>query len=346
MLQGGGALGAYEYGVLRALYEQRPGFSPVAVAGVSIGAITAAVLGGAPGDPIDALDDLWRRRLALDAPGFPSAVDRSLSLLGNPGMYRLRPFPWLQTSIYDTAPLRATLADLVDVARLNGDAPRVVVGATDVGTGKMKFFDRDRPGGLTFEHVVASGSLPPSFPATEIDGQSYWDGGLFSNTPLSPAIDALEQAAGGDRAVERELIVVELFPMRADVPRSLPDVLDRVFQLQYSSRLTLDAVTFDRVSDMVDLVARVDAALPPDSDIRDDPAWRRLRAHRRIDHLNVVTSSLPATESTTADFSRASIEDRIQAGYDDAIAQGIGSPRAPGLRFGHGTPTGAARSTS
>jgi NTE family protein len=347
VLQGGGALGAYEYGVLRALYEQRPGFSPVAVTGVSIGAITAAVLGGAKADPIAALDELWRHRLALDAPGLPPVVDRSLSLLGNPGMYRLRPFPWLQTSFYDTAPLRATLAELVDPVRLNRAVPRVVVGATNVGTGAMAFFDRDRPGGLTFEHVVASGSLPPSFPATEIDRQSYWDGGLFSNTPLSPAINALERAAGGGRAVERELIVVELFPMRADVPRTLPDVLDRVFQLQYSSRLALDAATFDRVSDMVDLVARVDAALPPD-DIRDDPGWQRLRAHRRIDHLNVVTSSLPATESTTADFSRASIEDRIRAGHADAVAQGIGSPRAPGLRFGttRAPEPGPARSAS
>jgi NTE family protein len=334
VLQGGGALGAYEYGVLRALYEQRPGFTPVAVTGVSIGAITAAVLGGARADPIAALDELWRRRLALDAPGLPPVVDRSLSLLGNPGMYRLRPFPWLQTSFYDTDPLRATLADLVDVARLNAETPRVVVGATDVGTGEMQFFDRDHPGGLTFEHVVASGSLPPSFPATEVDGRHYWDGGLFSNTPLSPAIDALERAGGGDPAVERELIVVELFPMDAEVPRTLPDVLDRVFQLQYSSRLSLDAATFDRVSELVDLVARVDAALPPDSDVRDHPAWQRLRAHRRIDHLNVVTSSLPATESTTADFSRDSIEARIRAGYTDALAQGIGSPRAPGLRFG------------
>ena len=128
--------------------------------------------------------------------------------------------------------------------------------------------------------------------------------------------------------------VVELFPRRAPVPRTLPDVLDRVFQLQYTSRLALDAEFFDRISHIVDLVARIDAALPSDSDIRDDPTYEQIRAHRRIDHLNVVTSSLPATESTTADFSRASIEDRIRAGYDDAVAQGIGSPRAPGLRFG------------
>ena len=135
VLQGGGALGAYEFGVLRALYERRPGFSPVAVAGVSIGAITAAVLGGAAGDPIGALDTLWRRKLTVGAPpGLPAAVDRSLAMLGNPGMYQLHAglftAPWLLTSVYDTAPLRATLAELVDPARLNAADPRVIVGAT------------------------------------------------------------------------------------------------------------------------------------------------------------------------------------------------------------------------
>ena len=128
--------------------------------------------------------------------------------------------------------------------------------------------------------------------------------------------------------------VVELFPRRAPVPRTLPDVLDRVFQLQYTSRLALDAEFFDRISHIVDLAARIDAAMPPDSDIRDDPTYRQIRAHRRIDHLNVVTSSLPIDESATADFSRASIETCIRAGYDDAVAQGIGNPRAPGLRLG------------
>src|SRR5690349_24499974 len=91
VLQGGGALGAYEYGVLKALYEQRPGFRPVAVAGISIGAITAAVLGGAQGNPISALDRLWRDKLTvsppLPIPWLPSQIDQSLAVLGNPGMY-------------------------------------------------------------------------------------------------------------------------------------------------------------------------------------------------------------------------------------------------------------------
>jgi predicted acylesterase/phospholipase RssA len=190
--------------------------------------------------------------------------------------------PWALTSVYDTAPLRATLAELVDPARLNAADPQVIVGATNVADGEMTFFDRD----LTFEHVAASGSLPPSFPMTRIGTEAYWDGGLFSNTPLSPAIEALERAGGGDRGVEREL------------------------------------------------VDRVDAALPADSDIRDDPTYRRVRAYRRIDHLNVVTSSLPPELSNASDFSRTSVEARIQAGYDDAIAQGIGSPQSAGLRFG------------
>ena len=107
-----------------------------------------------------------------------------------------------------------------------------------------------------------------------------------------------------------------------------------MMQLQYTSRLTLDARFFDKISRIVDLVDRVDATSPPDSDVRDDPTYREVRAYRRIDHLNVVTSSLPPELSNASDFSRASVEARIRAGYDDAIAQGIGSPRAPGLRFG------------
>jgi len=254
VLQGGGALGAYEYGVLKALYEHRPDFQPVAVAGISIGAITAAVLGGAAGDPIDALDTLWRRKLTVTSPvptpWLPAPLDRALATFGNPGMYQLQAglftTPWLLTSIYDTAPLRHTLAELVNPQQLDDDATRVIVGAINVATGVMEYFHSRQPGGLTFEHIAASGSLPPSFPMTPIGEHRYWDGGLFSNTPLGPAINALEQAAGGDRSVERELVVVELFPMRAALPRTFTDVLQRTMQLQYTSRLTLDKNFFTR----------------------------------------------------------------------------------------------------
>ncbi|HEY4625245.1 MAG TPA: patatin-like phospholipase family protein [Blastococcus sp.] len=342
VLQGGGALGAYEYGVLRALYEARPGFTPVAVAGISIGAITAAVLGGARTDPMSALDRLWREKLTVTPPSpfvwLPPQIDRALAVLGNPGMYRLQSdwltAPWALTSVYETGPLRETLAELVDPDKLNDEATRVFVGATNVGTGEMEFFDSRRPGGLTFEHVAASGSLPPSFPMTEIDGQSYWDGGVFSNTPLSPAINALELAAGGDRAVVRELIVVELFPMTAPIPRTLPDVVERMVQLQYTSRYRVDEKFFAKIDRFVDLIDQVDEALPEDSGIRRDPTFLALRGYRKINHFNVVTSSLPAELSNASDFSRHSIEARIEAGHKDAVAQGIGRVDSPGLRAG------------
>ncbi|MDP8929038.1 MAG: patatin-like phospholipase family protein [Actinomycetota bacterium] len=342
VLQGGGALGAYECGVLKALYEQRPGFKPVAVAGISIGAITAAVLGGAKDDPISALDRLWRHKLTVSPP-LPTGwllrqIDQSLSMLGNPGMYRPHPAlltaPWTLTSIYDTAPLRRTLTELVDPETLNDEETRVFVGAIKVATGEMEFFHSRRPGGLTFEHVAASGSLPPSFPMTQIDGESYWDGGLFSNTPLSPAINALAEAANGDRSAVRELIVVELFPMDAPIPHSMRDVLERMVQLQYTSRLKLDKKFFDRIDRVVDLIGKIDQALPDDSDIRQDPIYQKVRGYRKINHCNVVTAGLPDELSKASDFSHISIEARIQAGYDDATAQGIGRVDSEGLQMG------------
>jgi NTE family protein len=274
----------------------------------------------------------------VPVPWLPAPIDRMLASFGNPGMYQLQAglftTPWLLTSIYDTTPLRQTLAELVDPRQLDDDTTRVIVGAINVATGVMQYFRSRQPGGLTFEHVAASGSLPPSFPMTPIGEHQYWDGGLFSNTPLGPAINALEEAAGGDRTVERELIVVELFPMRAAVPQTFTDVLQRMVQLQYTSRLTLDGDLFDQMSDVIDLIAQVEDALPADSAIRSDPLFTKLRAHRKIDHLNVVTSNLPPQLSNAGDFSRSSIEARIRAGYQDAMEQGIGDVDAPGLEFG------------
>ena len=128
--------------------------------------------------------------------------------------------------------------------------------------------------------------------------------------------------------------MVELFPMNAPIPRTWQDVLQRVGQLQYTSRLKIDEKFFDKIDRFVDLLARVDEALPERSDIRSDPTYQAMRAYRKIDHFNIVTSSLPAELSNAADFSRASIAARIQAGYDDAIAQGIGRVNSPGLRSG------------
>jgi NTE family protein len=334
VLQGGGALGAYELGVLKALYEHRPGFRPAVVSGTSTGAVTAAVLGGARGDPIRALERLWRRKLTVSAPfpgWWPAPVERLLALLGNPGMYRLRGellyAPWASSSVYDTAPLRDTLAELVDVDTLNHGHIRVILGALDVATGEEKFFD-NRDDRLSLDHVLASSSLPPGFPTTQIGDASYWDGGLFSNMPLCQAINVLEGCQPDDPSVIRELIVVELFPREAPVPRTMAEVLQRMVQLQYMSRLKLDRAFFGTIDRLVDLLQRVDAALPADSDVRQDTCYQELRAHRKIDRFHVVTATFPSDLADANDFSPASIDARIQAGYDDATTQGLGSMMA------------------
>jgi len=335
VLQGGGARGAYELGVLKALYEHRPGFRPSVVSGTSIGAITAAVLAGAKGNPIEALERLWREKLALPprslAPltaWWPAEALRSLAYLGNPGMYQVRPSwlfaPYASTSVYDTTPLCRTLAELADPERLNADDIRVIVGATNLGTGQAEFFDNSKKD-LTFEKVVASASLPPGFPMTEVEGQKYWDGGLFTNLPLSPAINALEECDGGDPSVLRELIVVELFPMQADIPGTMPQVLDRMTQLQYTSRLVLDQHFFRKIGALVDLVNRVDQALPPDSDIRNDELYQKMLEHRKIDRFSVVTADFAPELASARDFTAAAIDGRIQAGYEAAMAHGIGA---------------------
>jgi hypothetical protein len=169
---------------------------------------------------------------------------------------------------------------------------------------------------------------------TKIEGRSYWDGGLFSNTPLSPAINALEEAAEDDAGAVLELVVVELFPMKAPIPNNLLEVQERMGQLQYTSRLKLDQHFFEEIDQFVDLMAKIDEGLKDHPEILDDPAYQRLRRHRKINHFNVVTSDLPPQLSNAADFSHSSIQGRIKAGYDDAMAQGIGALDSAGLRSG------------
>ena len=338
VLQGGGALGAYELGVLKALYEERPGFKPAVITGVSIGAITAAVLAGAKGDPIQALDRLWREKLTVPPPlpaffqsayqhFVPKLFQRSLAVMGNPGMYELRPqslyAPLLSTSIYDTAPLRRTLAELVDLEKLNNGGIRVAVGATNVGTSDVKYFDNvvdNDEGRLSFEDVIASGSLPPGFPMTQVNGDYYWDGGLFSNTPLSPAINRLEEL----EIDKRELVVIELFPREVPIPDNMPDVVNRMVQLQFTNRLKLDEKLFEKVNDFVELVERIDESVDPDDPIRQEEGYKNLRKHKKIDAASIIRANLRPELTNAGDFSKASIEERIEAGYRDAMEQKIG----------------------
>lgn len=335
VLQGGGALGAYAYGVIKALYEQ-PDFSLDIVTGVSIGAINAAVLIGAKDDPLRALDELWRKRLAIQNGFFASSMsERYSSLLINPAMYRLRSSyiyapllaPFLETSIYEIAALRRTLGDLIDLNRLNRNAIHLVVSAVDIETGEVAYFENQSAVPLSIEHIIASGSLAPGFPMINIkdpqtgEGRWYWDGGFSSNLPLAKAIDLLEQTDPDNPDVERELIVIELFPMQSKIPTNLIEVQDRVLQLIFSSKLILDEHLFAKINAFVDLIQQIDQTLPPESTLRQCPGYQELKRHKKIDSFLVITSTTPEATSGASDFSSAAIERRIAAGYQDALTQ-------------------------
>jgi NTE family protein len=260
VLQGGGALGAYQCGVYEGLEES--GIRPDWFAGISIGAINAAILAGnAPERRLDRLREFWQRistpALPLPAEVFDwqrqwlNALPRSSAaqglanslgawtalLHGQSGFFVPRaPPPYVAlpgapgaTSFYSTAPLRQTLEDLVDFARINHPgSPRFAVGAVNVRNGNFVYFD-NRKAPVRLEHVLASAALPPAFAAVEIDGEFYWDGGLVSNTPLEYVIESTPRS-------DTLALQVDLWSARGALPRTLGDALERQKDIQYSSR--------------------------------------------------------------------------------------------------------------
>jgi NTE family protein len=259
VLQGGGALGAYQCGVYEGL--DAAGVGPDWFAGISIGAINAAILAGnAPARRVERLHEFWQRistpALPLPAEAFdwqrhwldllpkfgPAQVlGNSLGawtalLHGQTGFFVPRvPPPYAAlpgdgaTSFYSTAPLRQTLEAMVDFERINhASAPRFSVGAVNVRNGNFAYFD-NRTTRIRVDHVLASAALPPAFAPVEIDGEHYWDGGLVSNTPLEYVLDATPR---------RDMLAfqVDLWSARGALPRRLGDVLERQKDIQYSSR--------------------------------------------------------------------------------------------------------------
>ncbi len=255
VLQGGGALGAYQAGAFESLAPHTGEIDWVA--GVSIGAINAALIAGNPPERrVERLHAFWERvSLPVSAPGVAmneNDPSRSLwnngaalwgMLLGVPGFFSPRPWwewwPQPPASVYDTAPLRETLLDLVDFDRINDGPMRFSVEAVDVETGNLIHFD-NRNQKILPEHVMASGALPPGFPAIEIEGRHYWDGGLVSNTPLARVMEQLEGRPGRHATIFQ----IDLFSARGQVPDSLDAVAEREKDIRFSSRTRL-------VSDLV-----------------------------------------------------------------------------------------------
>ncbi len=256
VLQGGGALGAYQVGVYQGLHEA--GVAPNWIAGVSIGAFNAALIAGnAPERRMEALREFWE---TISQPYlFPattlghearfSDIDENARawldtweawramVEGQRGFYQ--PRSWFgedllsapgpeRASLYTTQPMLETLERMVDFDRLNDGGIRVSVGAVDVASGNMEYFDNARVR-LDARHILASGALPPAFPAVEIDGRYFWDGGLVSNTPLSQVFDAEPRS-------DSLVFQVDLWNARGELPQNLLDVAEREKEIRYSSR--------------------------------------------------------------------------------------------------------------
>jgi NTE family protein len=270
VLQGGGALGAYQAGVYEAL--DTAGIDVDWIAGISIGAINAAVIAGnRPEDRVARLRALWETLssewAALAGHNGPSAYTHRFAAAyaaaaGVPGFFRPRPLtPFLATpgspeaiSWYDTTPLIKTLNELIDWDLLNDGPTRLSVGAVNVETGNFRYFDtaRDR---LDVRHIMASGALPPGFPPIEIDGAWYWDGGLVSNTPLTHVVT--------HQTTDMLLFQVDLFPARGDRPRDLSESYSREKDIRYSSRSRQVTDVLLKFRSEHALVRKMLASLPP-----------------------------------------------------------------------------------
>jgi NTE family protein len=323
VLQGGGALGAFEFGAARALFEQK--ITPDVIAGVSIGAVTAVLL-ARPVErlgPLGALETFWK---TVTVPGslFPPPLRPYASFFGNPHFFTIRPdflawpvtgFWW--TYFYRTHPLRATLAELVDLDRLKrSDAePLLLLSATNVEKGQVEYFDSSK-GGLSLDHVLASCSLPPAFPMTAIDNQSYWDGGLFDNTPLGAVLDRLDPAAG----VERTVYMVNLFPNQGQTPRSMPAVVERMKNLQFANKTLGDLKLLCRFNEVAELMEALQS-LPENHPVRQHEAYKALkkRSYIRIPRIVAITRPEPSPEFGDADFSPEAITQREKQGHAAAL---------------------------
>jgi NTE family protein len=337
VLQGGGALGAYQAGVYEALSEA--GIEPNWIAGMSIGAINAAIIAGNPPDTrVDRLREFWTQ-VTTDGP-WSGAGDACIGLArgdamrqllnqmsagfavasGARGFFKARVVPPLfqpagtidATSFYDTSELRNTLERLVDFDRINAATTRFSVGAVNVRTGNFVYFD-NHTHIIEPEHIMASGALPPGFPAVEIEGEFYWDGGLVSNTPLQWVVETEPRR-------DTLAFQVDLWSARGEFPRNIFDVMTREKEIRYSSRTRAGTDQFKHIQKLRHTLAGLLEKLP--EALRNGPEARLLGSVAERKVYNIVHLIYRAKNyeghSKDYEFSRLSMEEHWRAGYQDA----------------------------
>ena len=328
VLQGGGALGSYQAGVYEALASSE--YLPDWVAGISIGAINAAIIAGnTPENRLKRLRSFWEE-ITAHTSLWPSALGGSLAawqqkasaltalMFGQPGFFTPRTLqdwfsPGKLISYYDTSALKGTLERLVDFDRINNAREmRLSVGAVNVRTGQFAYFDSAsitiRP-----EHVMASGALPPGFPPVEIDGEHYWDGGLFSNTPLQYVLDYSPRRS-------RLTFQVDVFQALGRLPSNLDEVNERDKDIRYSSRTQISSNAYRERHDVRHAINELHKLLPPD--LANTEQARRLYEHGCVTEMDIMQLVYrpiePQGASKDYEFSRSSMEVRWQQGISDA----------------------------
>jgi NTE family protein len=329
VLQGGGALGAYQVGVYEALHEAN--IEPDWIVGTSIGAINASIIAGnEPSDRLGKLNEFWSRMeragvspFVSDSTGNSNTWSQWSTIVGGiPGFFE----PYLpafwgahiplgidRAGYYSTASLRQTLGELVDFSIINACSLRLTVGAANVRTSMMQYFD-SRHLEISAEHIMASGALPPAFPAISIDGEYYWDGGILSNTPTEVIFD--------DYPRRNSLIfAVHLWNPTGRTPQSILEVLDRQKDIQYSSRIASHITRQQQTHRLRHVVSQLVQYLP--DDLRKTEAVRELAGYGCLTQMHVVRLLAPRLENENhtkdIDFTPSGIRLRREAGYEATI---------------------------
>jgi NTE family protein len=348
VLQGGGALGAYQAGVYAGLEEA--GMVVDWLAGVSIGGVNAALIAGnPPRRRVERLREFWDRssahlpfslpaRLAMLRPHVNRAQAALVFAFGVPGFFVPRPVPPMFTregtmsalSYYDTGALKATLEELVDFDFINSKQVRLSLGAVNVKTGHSQYFDNAKME-LRPEHVMASGALPPGFPPVNIDGELYWDGGIVSNSPLI----YVEDEADRDDAL---VFQVDVFSAEGALPSNLDQVNERLKDIQYSSKSRFNSMHVKEREDLRGALHRVIERLP--EALQSDPDVQRLKAVSTRGAVTLVhfinRHDTSSSQFKDTEFSRATVRELWDAGEDD-VRQAIAHPEWRRLTdLGHG----------
>jgi NTE family protein len=336
LLQGGGALGSYQAGVYQALAEAD--LHPDWVAGISIGAVNSALIVGNPLEKrVERLREFWEAvsTSPLGVPYFPSIgipddsthsllnQTRALGILlfGAPNFFAPRlppPMPWEVSradavSYYDVSPLKATLERLVDFDRINAGGTRLSVGGVNVRTGNFIYFDTTTHR-INPAHIIASGSLPPGFPATEIDGEYYWDGGIVSNTPLQWVLDSRPRR-------DTLAFQIDLWSAQGELPANLADADVRVKEIRFSSRTRAATDLYKYAQKLRIAFATLLKRLPDELQGLPEVALLAAEANEKVCNIVQLIYRAKKYEGSAKDyeFSRRTMEEHWLAGYRDAI---------------------------